>query len=293
MNTVIEAIGAPCLMEAALTYLEIGFSVIPLVGKQAAVPWTEYQTRRAPASRVHNWMERGILQNVGIVCGQVSDNLAVLDCDGQAAVHEFEENFPHLVGTLIVETGSGKGRHYYFQTRQYTHTTRCVGIPGVGNLELRSGGCYVVAPPSVHPDTQRPYVLSGDSEAYIMEIEDLCSVEQWIFDFIAAKKKALENGYPRAAVQFTSPAAGAPINPAVIDAIAAALMNKGYVVKHTWVFGECLFTERHKHQDLHPSFGFDTRTGRAHCFACGFLKTLDVCSRLGLDVNAYGGLWQK
>lgn len=293
MNTVIEAAAATGVMEAALTYLEAGFSVIPLVGKHAAVPWTAYQTRRPAASQIHNWVEKGLLQNIGLVCGEVSGNLVVMDCDGQAAVHKFEENFPQLCGTLIVETGSGKGKHYYFQTRRYAHTTRCMGIPGVGNLELRSGGCYVVAPPSVHPDTQRPYVLSRDSEAYIQEIEHLDDLEQWVFDFIDAKRKANANGQPRAAAPHTRPAAGAPMNPRVIDAIAAALLDKGYFVKHTWVFGECLFPERHAHADSHPSFGFDTRTGRAHCFACGFLKTLDVCARLGLDVNAYGGLWQK
>lgn len=278
-------------VESALTYLEAGYSVIPLLGKQAAINWTKYQTTRAAASQVHNWQEKNVLQNIGLVCGRVSGNLVVMDCDGQNAINEFEEAFPRLCETYYVETGSGVGRHYYFRTHDYTHTTRACKIPGVGNLELRSGGCYVVAPPSVHPDTHARYTVGMSSLEDVRQIDRLDDVEHWIFDFIEAKRRAVNNGHAK--IDASPKPNWHPINPALIDAIAGVLLGKGYGVKHTWVFGECLFPERHANKDEHPSFGFDTRTGRCHCFTCGFLKTIDVTRRLNIDVNAYGGLWAK
>lgn len=289
--TVLEAANHLSTLEAALAYLEAGYSVIPLLGKQAAVSWSKYQTTRAAASQVHNWHERDILANIGLVCGRVSGNLVVMDCDGQAAINEFEEAFPRLCATYYVETGSGKGRHYYFRTKNYTHTIRACKIPGVGNLELRSGGCYVAAPPSVHPVTKQVYKVGTAAAPDVLKVEHLDMVEHWVFDFIDEKRTAVQNGHDHIAAPPRAP--WAAINPRVVDAIAATLMGKGYGVKRTWVFGECLFPERHQNQDEHPSFGFDTRTGRAHCFACGFIKTIDICRALHLDVNAYGGLWQK
>jgi hypothetical protein len=141
------------VMEAALCYHDLGLSVIPLRGKVASMRWSEYQTKIATYSHIHGWYKRGMLNGVGIVCGQVSGGLVVIDLDGTDAVNEFRAKFPKLLTTLTVRSGSGVGQHLYFYSEQPMDTTRTKGF------ELRSDGCYVVAPPSKHPVTGGPYVM--------------------------------------------------------------------------------------------------------------------------------------
>jgi len=140
------------ILECSLAYVEMGLSILPVRGKQPAVAWSQFQTKRAPYSFVHNWQRANLLPGVGIVCGQVSGNLSVMDCDGLEAVATFERTFPHLLDTFTVVSGSGNGKHYYYFTTHRQPTTRTKGF------ELRSDGCYVVAPPSIHPVSGKTYV---------------------------------------------------------------------------------------------------------------------------------------
>lgn len=172
------------LLEAALGYVESGLSIIPVKGKQAAVSWSQFQLRRAPFSYVHNWHGAGLLGGIAVVCGQVSGNLAVIDLDGVEAVDRFEFCFPHLLDTFTVISGSGKGKHLYFFTDEVTPTTRTKGF------ELRSDGCYVVAPPSIHPVSGREYQANWTD---VKHVPDLRAVVEWIKDMIQEKQPARES----------------------------------------------------------------------------------------------------
>lgn len=171
------------ILEAALRYAEQGFSVIPLNGKQPAMmpngkpfAWSGSQVKPAPMSYIHEWHLRGYLQNVGIVCGKVSGNLAVIDLDGDQPVAHFRDEFPDLVETYTIKTGSLHGAHLYFYCDALPQTTRTKGY------ELRANGCYVVAPPSIHPVTGAHYSRATGWE--IMRVPDLERVKQWILDMI-------------------------------------------------------------------------------------------------------------
>jgi hypothetical protein len=131
---------------------------------------------------VHNWYRAGLLRNVGILGGQVSGNLCLLDLDGVEAVAKFEFCFPQLLDTFTVISGSGKGKHFYFYADTLPATTRTSGY------ELRSDGCYVIAPPSIHPETFKPYRVSNAVE--IKRVPDLDLVVDFIKLIIMSKKKA-------------------------------------------------------------------------------------------------------
>lgn len=163
----------------ALKYIEQGFSILPCHGKQPAMTdkgqfaWARCQVNRPTFAHAHSWHSKGWLQNVGIVCGAISGNLVVIDLDGMPAVNEFEQAFPQLCkDTFAVQSGSGKGKHIYLYTNQFTHTTRTKGF------ELRSDGAYVVAPPSIHPDSKQPYIVVCD--APIRTVDNLEHVVAWI-----------------------------------------------------------------------------------------------------------------
>jgi hypothetical protein len=184
---------------ATLAYAQLGMSVIPLHGKLPPViastgkpmKWTQYQTLRATAAKIRGWHEYGLLENVGIVCGSVSRNLVVIDLDGLDAVAAFDAEFPQYRKTYSVASGSGKGRHVYLYVTNLPHTTRAVGTP-VGNIELRADGCYVVAPPSVHPTSKTPYEVC-DAHS-IAHVPDLAQLVNWITSLVLAKRQTVNVG---------------------------------------------------------------------------------------------------
>lgn len=169
---------AASVLEAALRYADCGLSVIPCVGKRASLAsWAAFQSRRASAMLIQQWHDAGRLHNVAIVCGQVSrGNHVVIDLDGDEAVFDFYEAFPHYRNTFTVMSGSGHGRHLYFQCARAISTTKT--NTERGGYELRSDGAYVVAPPSCHPDTGNRYYVFNDSP--IMQLETMQPIREWI-----------------------------------------------------------------------------------------------------------------
>lgn len=171
--------------EAAICYFYEGMSVLPLTGKKSLIAWEERQREIAIPEQIHAWHHKGLLRNVGIVCGAVSKNLVVMDLDGAAACEAFERTFPHLTDTFTVSTGSGKGKHLYFRVESLPPTTRVV-YPNHQAIELRANGCYVVAPPSIHPDTHLPY--RPMFSAQIRELPHMEDVKRWLYAQLARKE---------------------------------------------------------------------------------------------------------
>lgn len=179
MDTIKHPIGLlsdMSVLEATLAYLELGISVIPVKGKAPAIAWSLFQVKCAPFSFVHNWNQARLLKGVGVITGKVSGNLVVIDLDGESAVERFELEFPTLLDTYTVLSGSGKGKHIYFYVDELPPTTRTKGF------ELRAEGCYVVAPPSLHPETGNKYAPLNDYA--IRRVSDLRQVQEYIRNLI-------------------------------------------------------------------------------------------------------------
>lgn len=170
--------------EAALAYADLGFSVLACEGKKPAVNWSAFQSRPAHPDTIRKWDEVGLLQNVGIICGRVSGNLVVIDLDGWDAVEAYVQQFPRLAQTYIVTSGGGNGQHFYYYVKDLPPTTRAMGTD-IGNVELRADGCYVVAPPSIHPVSQQPYTVLRPLP--IMMLPDMREVVTWIKGLIDQK----------------------------------------------------------------------------------------------------------
>lgn len=72
-------------------------------------------------------------------------------------------------------------------------------------------------------------------------------------------------------------------NPDLVAQVVEALLARGCKPRGDWLNGACPFPERHKHDDQHPSFGFNTRTGYGFCHVCGTLLIKDLCPALGIQ----------
>lgn len=184
LPTIVRASRAQSTFYAAMHYQKLGMSVIPCRGKLPGVEWQAFQQRRPSVFQIEQWHIDRKFGNVGIVCGDVSGNLVVIDLDGDEAVEAFKIEFPHLTNTYTVASGSGHGQHIYIYPSILPPTTRVMGCK-FGNIELRANGCYVVAPPSIHPTSGAPYTVA--IEQPIDHVPDLADVVKWIKSLMKEK----------------------------------------------------------------------------------------------------------
>lgn len=167
------------LYEAALRYVQAGFSVVPLGGKKPLIEWKEFQTRRATPEEIKTWCELENITGIGIVTGRIS-NLVVLDVEKDGDISGRE-----IPPTVSVESGGG-GKHFYFKYPS-NMSIRSLGHQGLGlKGDLRSDGGQVVAPPSLHP--------SGNRYKWILDLEnDIAELPKWLIDLgteASSEKKA-------------------------------------------------------------------------------------------------------
>jgi hypothetical protein len=166
---------SPDLPEWALDYAERGIPVLPLRGKLPRIPAAHspgdprYGQCKGECGReghgVHDattdpdqvraWWRRWSHANIGLRTGVVFD---VIDVDGPRGRDSLQRFLTDQCGGVPiggprVRTGSGAGWHLYVAP---------TGLPDhIGVLEgvdYRAAGRYVVAPPSRHAATGRPYV---------------------------------------------------------------------------------------------------------------------------------------
>ena len=139
------------------TVIEIlGMSCMSVDGKKAIVKgWSTKTTQE-----LHQMLKKK--HNIAIRTGQPSQCL-VVDIDTKNRGLEIWEGLEKKMGkvdTYRVRTGTG-GLHLYFDykgTESIGNKVECVRYDGerVG-IDIRNDGGYVVAAPSIHPDTNEPY----------------------------------------------------------------------------------------------------------------------------------------
>jgi hypothetical protein len=170
------------LGSAALSYARANLPVLPLNGKIPRIDDGLKGASTDPAI-VGEWWRRWPEANIGIRTGAPS-GLIVLDVDqrhnGIAGLEQLKKRHGALPATAKVLTGSG-GWHWYF--KHPGHEVRnSAGVLGKG-LDVRGDGGYVVAPPSVHPDTGNPY-------KWLHNLDEVADAPDWFAAPSAATRKA-------------------------------------------------------------------------------------------------------
>jgi len=140
----------------ALVYAKRGIPVLPLTGKLPRIPKREggrgVHDATTNLDQVRQWWQRWPRANIGLRCGVLFD---VIDIDGQQgrqSLERFLADHAHQpIGGPRVRTGSGGWHLYVAPTRMPDQ----IGV--LDHVEDRAADRYVVAPPSRHPETHRPY----------------------------------------------------------------------------------------------------------------------------------------
>lgn len=130
--------------EAALEYLDMGYSVIPVKrsDKKPYISWRKYQTELPTEAEVDRWWTVWPDANIAIVCGAVSGIFCV-DADGPKGIEWINANLPKT-GVYSV---TGKGLHAIYKTNG-TPVKNAVRL--APEVDIRGDGGYFVAPPSIH-----------------------------------------------------------------------------------------------------------------------------------------------
>lgn len=182
---ILQAADATTMLAAAIAYINLGFSIIPLSGKKPAngLKWEVFTKQRADAFQVHNWNKAQMLRNIGLICGPVSGNLVVIDLDGPAAVQAFRDRFPGYMATFTVQTT--RGLHIYLRPTALPPNRKQVGKNGI--IEVRGAGQYVVASPSIHPESGKRYFVRNSRP--IREPGSINDIIEWLDTIRAAQQK--------------------------------------------------------------------------------------------------------
>ena len=175
------------MREEAIKYLtkegqRSSLAIFPLKGK---IPLTAHGCKDATRDRdqVESWWDQYPLANIGIATGEIN-GLLVIDVDvkhdqgkyGDESLKALESELGELPETWVAITGSG-GLHYYFRYPE-GHDIRNSASQLAQDIDIRAQGGYVVAPPSVHPDTGRLYEWECGSDPEETPLAEL--PEKWL-----------------------------------------------------------------------------------------------------------------
>lgn len=155
------------VLSYALQYLDLGWSIFPVRSrtKIPLVAWGIYQARRPTEEEVKQWFSGPDARSINIVTGKMS-NLSVLDCDTPEAL-ELARGLG-LPQTPTVKTA--RGTHHYFRYKEGSRNfQKRADLP---NIDLRSEGGCITAPPSIHE--------SGVEYAWLDNASEFAELPDWV-----------------------------------------------------------------------------------------------------------------
>jgi len=175
------------LGQAAIAYAARGWHVFPCRprSKQPATPHG-CKDATTDVQRITRYWQRVPDANVAIATGQAS-GIWVLDVDapdGIASLRELEQRYTKLPRTITQRTGGG-GWQLLWRWPANHIVRNSAGKLGPG-LDTRGEGGYIVAPPSVHPDTGDEYVWL-DHE---LDQPDAQNAPAWLLALVAEQPQA-------------------------------------------------------------------------------------------------------
>ena len=149
----------------ALSYLERGFSIIPIgPDKTPLIKWAPFQQRRPTIEEVTQWFHDNPNANLAVITGAIS-GIVVVDIEKGGST----EGLPP---TVTVKT-QGDGWHYYYKHpgKKVTNAVRFREL-----ADIRGDGGYAVLPPSVGKKGKYEWLISPDEADFADLPEEILKV---------------------------------------------------------------------------------------------------------------------
>jgi hypothetical protein len=169
--------GPRTMLDYARAYAARGWSVVPVRPgeKIPAVPWAQFQHRRASDAELQAWFADGRM-GIGLVTGAIS-GFFVADFDGDEGHATHAKIGAQLAGPTSL-TGGG-GLHVLIRYPGVRIPTRKGLLPG---MDIRGDGGFIVAPPSSHASGSA-YQWDVDNHPDDVALND---APRWFVDHITA-----------------------------------------------------------------------------------------------------------
>lgn len=155
-------------LNAALMYLEAGFSLFPLQYRSKhpkfnllpkndsdTASWTPFIETKPTEEQVRNWFtgaayHSGCKLNIALVMGSVSGNVIALDFDDRRAYDAWMERYPAIAAGTATQITT-KGAHVLLRVPPPCPRNWKMMLDGQHVGESRGEGGYIAVWPSIHP----------------------------------------------------------------------------------------------------------------------------------------------
>jgi len=162
------------MLEHALGYLRLGWSVFPVWGEEVYAPnepedsdtnlkvkkptirWEQYQKTRPTEKQVSEWWTRWPNAGIALVTGKLSGVIAI-DIESIEGQDAYSSLFGELHNTITQKTGKPNGIHLLFshpKDRTYSNKVDVLNNEKA-KIDVRADGGYIVIAPSIHPSGKR------------------------------------------------------------------------------------------------------------------------------------------
>ena len=212
----------------ALACARIGLPVFPLLpGEKRPATKHGFNDATSDIAAIESWWTQNPNFNVAIQTGIELDGrlLVVLDFDPRNGGYDTKANLEasngRLPDTVRVITGGG-GEHLYFVCWPDVTLKSKLG-PGI---DIKWRGGYVVAPPSIHPETGKSY--EWDPLHNLLEGASIAPLPQWIIDMCSKES-------PTTVTLPAQRAARVPIDADTVRDLRSALMSMRADDYELWV----------------------------------------------------------
>jgi hypothetical protein len=144
-------------------YYNLGLSIFPVQyrnkGPAKGVKWLQFQTTRPTSAQISNWLDTGFFWNIGVICGNISNDLVCVDIDD---IDFFKNSI--LTPKIFIDNGAwvvvtGKGYHIYFLSDKPVNFTR--KLSKSKKYEMRGNKHFMVLPPSTHSNGRKYRFLNS------------------------------------------------------------------------------------------------------------------------------------
>ena len=139
------------LQQEAVDLYSLGFNVFPMpYGRKSGYSWKMMQYTRLNPEDLYRLFDED--SNLAIMTGRTSENLFVIDCETRTTF-KYHEGLLREAGIPIwaSESGGNRGGGHFF-LRSKNGEVKGVRAGERKDYEVRGNRCYVLAPPSLHPD---------------------------------------------------------------------------------------------------------------------------------------------
>lgn len=178
-NKVSSGIGA---LIAAINNFPQEWALTPCIGKRNLWPnWNKTKLARARLieavrSQTNHEGKKTLWTGLSIVTGPLSGGVMAIDFDGPAAWKKYLELSDNQAPPFTLHWSSGKPGHFQIllsvpRQKWEGLKPQKIELENGNKLELRWNQCSTL-PPSVHPDTQKPYFWESDADTPIAECPD-------------------------------------------------------------------------------------------------------------------------